>query len=63
MFSEDHIQYKSYNIHSKTQLQRSNPLQVPDSSQPLSDLRERESFVFICALVAWIAFLPSSLFF
>jgi hypothetical protein len=36
------------------------PLQVSNSSQPLSDLRE-SVFVFICALVAWIAFLPSSL--
>jgi hypothetical protein len=32
---------------------------VPNSSQPLSDLRE-SVFVFICALVAWIAFLPYS---
>jgi hypothetical protein len=39
-FSEVHIQYKSYSIHSKTQFQRSNPLQVPNSTQPLSDLRE-----------------------
>jgi hypothetical protein len=59
--SEVHIQYKSYNIHSKTQFQRSNSLHVPISSQPLSDLRERV-FVFICTLDAWIAFLPSSLF-
>jgi hypothetical protein len=43
-FLEVHIQYKSYNIHSETQFQRSNPLQVPNSTQPLSDLRERESF-------------------
>jgi hypothetical protein len=54
-FSEVHIQYKSSSIHSKTQFKRSNPLQVPNSSQPLSDLRERV-FVFICALVAWISF-------
>jgi hypothetical protein len=54
-FSEDHIQYKSSSIISKTQFKRSNPLQVPNSSQTLSDLWERD-FVFICALVAWIAF-------
>jgi hypothetical protein len=54
-FSEDHIQYKSSSTHSKTQFQRSNPLQVLISSQPPSDLREKD-FVFICALVAWIAF-------
>src|SRR5688572_19225273 len=46
----------------KTHFQRSNPLQVSNSSQPLCDLRE-SVFVFICALVAWIAFLPSSLLF
>jgi hypothetical protein len=57
-FSEILIQYKSNSIHSKTQFQRSNPLQVPKSTQPLRDLRER-FFVFICALVAWIAFSPS----
>jgi hypothetical protein len=56
-FSEVLIQYKSNSILSKTQFQRSNPLQVPKSTQPLSDLRKRESF--ICALVAWIAFSPS----
>jgi hypothetical protein len=37
-FSEDHIQYKSSSINSKTQFKRSNPLQVPNSSQTLSDL-------------------------
>jgi hypothetical protein len=36
-FSEDHIQYKSSSIH-KTQFKRSNPFQVPNSSQTLSDL-------------------------
>jgi hypothetical protein len=51
MFSEDHIQYKSSSIHSKTQYKRSNPLQVPNSFQTLSGLRERErilcSFEFL----------------
>jgi hypothetical protein len=42
-YSELPIQYKGNSIHSKTQFQRSNPLQVPKSTQPLSDLRERES--------------------
>jgi hypothetical protein len=37
-FSEDHIQYKSSSIHSKTQYKRSNPLQVPNSFQTLSGL-------------------------
>jgi hypothetical protein len=60
-FSEDHIQYKSSSIHSKTKFKRSNPLQVPNSSQTLSDLWERD-FVFICALVAWIAFFLSHFF-
>jgi hypothetical protein len=60
-FSKDHIQYKSSSIHSKTQFKRSNHLQVPNSSQTLSDLWERD-FVFICALVAWIAFFLSHLF-
>jgi hypothetical protein len=37
-FSEDHIQYKSSRIYSKTQYKRSNPLQVPNSFQTLSGL-------------------------
>jgi hypothetical protein len=56
-FSEDHIQYKSSSIHSKTQYKRSNPLQAPNSFQTLSGLWEREIFVFIWVLIAWIAFL------
>jgi hypothetical protein len=60
-FSEVNIQDKSYIIHSKTQFQRSNPLQVPNSTQPLSDLRERV-FVFTWAFVSWIAFFLSHLF-
>jgi hypothetical protein len=51
------IQYKSSRLHSKTQNKRSNPLHVPISSQRLSGLWERETFVFIWVLVAWIAFL------
>jgi hypothetical protein len=45
MFSKDHIQHKSSNIHSKTQYNRSNPLRVPNSFQTLSGLRER----FLCS--------------
>jgi hypothetical protein len=45
------IQYKSSRLHSKTQNKRSNPLQVPISSQRLSGLCERErdlcSFEFL----------------
>jgi hypothetical protein len=36
--SEYHIHYKSSSIHSYTQFKRSKPLQVPNSSQTLSDL-------------------------
>jgi hypothetical protein len=58
--SEFNIQYKSKRLHSKTHSIDQNPLQVPKSTPPLSDLRERKRvFVFICALVSWIAvFLP-----
>jgi hypothetical protein len=37
-FSEDHIQYKSSSIYSKTQYKISNPLRVPNSLQTLSGL-------------------------
>jgi hypothetical protein len=46
-FSEDHIQYKSSSIHSKTQYKRSNPLRVPNSLQTLSGLRERDFCVHL----------------
>jgi hypothetical protein len=39
---EDHIQYKSSSIHSKTQYKRSNPLRVPNPFQTLSGLCERD---------------------
>jgi hypothetical protein len=61
--SEVHIQYKSSNIHSKTQFQRSNPLQVPNSSQPLSDLRERESFCVYLRSCRLDCLLPFSFYF
>jgi hypothetical protein len=54
-FSEVHIQYKSSSIHSKTQFQRSNPLQVPNSSQPLSYLRKR---AFLCSFALLSLGLP-----
>jgi hypothetical protein len=41
MIFEYHIHYKSSSIYSYTQLKRSKPLQVPNSSQTLSDLGER----------------------
>jgi hypothetical protein len=56
-FSEVPIQYKSYSIHSKDTFQRSNPLQVPKSTQPLSDLRER---VFLCSFVLLLLGFPFS---
>jgi hypothetical protein len=37
-FFSHHIQYKSSRLHSKTQKQRSNPLQVPNTFQRFSDL-------------------------
>jgi hypothetical protein len=46
-FSEDHIQYKSSSIHSKTQYKRSNPLRVPNSFQTLSGLWERDFCVLL----------------
>jgi hypothetical protein len=53
--SKFNIQYKGKRLHSKTHSIDQNPLQVPISTPPLSDLRERV-FVFICALVDWFAF-------
>jgi hypothetical protein len=55
-FSEDHIQYKSSSIHSKTQYKRSNPLQVPNSFQTLSGLCER----FLCSFALLSLGLPFS---
>jgi hypothetical protein len=46
-FSEHHIQYKSYSIHSKTQYKRSNPLWVPNSLQTLSGLCVRDFCVHL----------------
>jgi hypothetical protein len=46
-FSEDHIQYKSSSIHSKTQYKRSNPLRVLNSFQTLSGLWERDFCVHL----------------
>jgi hypothetical protein len=40
-------QYKSSRLHSKTQNKRSNPLQVPNSFQRLSGLRERDICVHL----------------
>jgi hypothetical protein len=42
-----HIQYKSSRLHSKTQKQRSNPLQVPNTFQRFSGLRERDICVHL----------------
>jgi hypothetical protein len=46
-FSEDHIQYKSSRIHSKTRYKRSNPLRVPNSLQTHSGLCERDFCVHL----------------
>jgi hypothetical protein len=42
-----HIQYKSSRLHSKTQKQRSNPLQVPNTFQRFSGLWERGICVYL----------------
>jgi hypothetical protein len=46
VFSQ-HIQYKSSRLHSKTQKQRSIPLQVPNTFQRFSGLRERDICVHL----------------
>jgi hypothetical protein len=56
------IQYKSEGKHSKDTIKSFNPLQAPKSTQLLRDLREDHLCSFI-ALVAWIAFSFSFLFF
>jgi hypothetical protein len=50
------IQYKSSKLHSKTQTRDQIPSQVQNHSKHLVT-SEREFFVFIWVLVAWIAFL------
>jgi hypothetical protein len=55
--SKFNIQYKSKRLHSKTHTIDQNPLQVPKSTPPLSDLRERE---FLCLFALFLLGLPSS---
>jgi hypothetical protein len=56
------IQYKSKGKHSKDTIKACNPLQAPKSTQLLRYLREDHLCSFV-ALVAWIAFSFSFLFF
>jgi hypothetical protein len=56
------IQYKSKSKQSKDTIKAFNPLQAPKSTQLLRDLREDHLCSFV-ALVAWIAFSFSFLFF
>jgi hypothetical protein len=56
------IQYKSKGKHSIDTIKAFNPLQAPESTQLLRDLRGDHLCSFV-ALVAWIAFSLSFLFF
>jgi hypothetical protein len=53
---EFNIQYKSKRLHSKTHSIDQNPLQVPKSTPPLSDLRER----VLCSFALLLLGLPYS---
>jgi hypothetical protein len=55
--SEFNIKYKSKRLHSKTHSLYQNPLQVPKSTPPLSDLRERELCSFALLLLGLPFFL------